>query len=359
LHHDRSYPIHFLYAHTEIKQSQSDLLIGQTNKGDFMSNISRRSLLATGALALTGLSAQAQTQADKPIRILVGYSPGGPTDILARMFGERLSKSLGQVVIVENVPGANGDIAARQLLAQPADGYTLMWGPTAQLIFNPATQKNVRFDPVRDFTMIAVACGYAYVAVAPTRIPANDMRQFIEYARQNPGKLSFASAGGGTGNHLAGEWVNMVGKTDLTHVPYKGDAASVADVVSGNVALTFCAPNVAIPMIQAGKLKALAVTSPKRLQGLAEVPTLQEQGFDFTMELLSGLVGRAGMAPDVVRRLNQAIQDAAKDPSVIERLGKMAHYPMAGTPEVFHNLVSNQIQRWRGFMKTANIPLVE
>lgn len=324
-----------------------------------MTTLSRRHVLVGGALSLTGLSVRAQTYPSRPVRILVGYSPGGPTDIVARMFAERLGHSLGQAVIVENVPGANGDIAARQLLAQPADGHTLMWGPTAQLVFNPATQKTVRFDPVRDFSMIGLACGYAYVAVAPTALPVQDLRQFAAYARANPGKLSFASAGAGTGNHLAGEWVNTSAKLDLTHVPYKGDAASVVDVVSGNIALTFSAPNVALPMVKAGRIKALAVTSPKRLQGLAEVPTMQELGFNFTMELFSGLVGRAGLPPEVVRRLNSAINEAAKDPAMVERLAKMAHYPMTGTPEEFQGMVRNQVQRWREFMKTTSIPLVE
>jgi len=312
-----------------------------------------------GALAMAGLPLHAQVYPQRTVRILVGYSPGGPTDIVARMFAERLARGLGQPVIVENVPGANGDIAARQMLAQPADGYTLMWGPTAQLVFNPATQKNPRFDPARDFTMIGVACGYAYVAVAPNALPAKDLREFAAYAKANPGKLAYASAGAGTGNHLAGEWTNRTAKLDLAHVPYKGDAASVADVVSGNIALTFSAPNVALPLVQAGRLKALAVSTPKRQAGLPDVPTMKESGFDFTMELFSGLVGRAGLAADVVGRLNALVNETAKDPEIVERLAKMAHYPMTGTPEDFHKMVRAQGQRWREFVETAQMPLVE
>jgi tripartite-type tricarboxylate transporter receptor subunit TctC len=324
-----------------------------------MTILSRRQVLVGGALMMAGLSLRAQSYPERTVRILVGYSPGGPTDIVARMFGERLARSLGQPVIVENVPGANGDIAARQLLTQPADGYTLMWGPTAQLAFNPATQKNPRFDPARDFTMIGMACGYAYVAVAPTSLPAQDLRQFAAYAKANPGKLAYASAGAGTGNHLAGEWVNRTAKLDLAHVPYKGDAASVIDVVSGNIALTFSAPNVALPLIKSGKLKALAVTTPKRQDSLPDVPTMQESGFDFTMELFSGVVGRAGLPADIVQRLNAVITETAQDPAIIERLAEMASYPMTGTPEDFHNMVRTQGQRWREFVKTAQMPLVE
>ena len=324
-----------------------------------MTILSRRQLLVGGALTMAGLSLHAQGYPQRVVRILVGYSPGGPTDIVARMFAERLARSLGQPVIVENVPGANGDIAARQLLAQPADGYTLLWGPTAQLVFNPVTQKNPRFDPVRDFTMIGVACGYAYVAVAPNSLPAQDLSQFAAYAKANPGKLAYASAGAGTGNHLAAEWVNRTAKLDLAHVPYKGDAASVADVVSGNIALTFSAPNVALPLVKAGRLKALAVSTPKRQDGLPDVPTMRESGFDFTMELFSGLVGRAGLPADIVQRLNVVINETAKDPEIVERLAKMAHYPMTGTPEDFRNMVRTQGQRWREFVKTAQMPLVE
>ncbi|NMM81372.1 hypothetical protein B2J86_10645 [Acidovorax sp. SRB_14] len=324
-----------------------------------MTIFSRRQLLVGGALTMAGLPLQAQSYPQRPVRILVGYSPGGPTDIVARMFAERLARTLGQPVIVENVPGANGDIAARQMLAQPADGHTLMWAPTAQLVFNPATQENPRFDPARDFTMIGVACGYAYVAVAPNSLPVQDLRQFAAYAKANPGKLAYASAGGGTGNHLAGEWINRTAKLDMTHVPYKGDAASVADVVSGNIALTFSAPNVALPLVKAGRLKALAVSTPKRQDGLPDVPTMRECGFDFTMELFSGLVGRAGLPEDLVRRLNAVINETARDPEIIERLAKMAHYPMTGTPGNFHNMVSAQGQRWREFVKTAQMPLVE
>ena len=324
-----------------------------------MKFLSRRQLLVGTTLALAGMSLRAQSYPARVVRILVGYAPGGPTDFLARMFGERLARSLGQPVVVENIPGANGDIAARQLMAQPADGHTLMWGPTAQLVFNPATQATPRYDPVRDFTMIGVACGYAYIAVAPASLPVQDLRQFVEYAKANPGKLSYASAGTGTGNHLAGEWLNRTGKLDLTHVTYKGDAASVVDVMAGNVALTFSSPNVALPLVLSGKLKALAVTTPKRETSLPSVPTMRESGFDFTMELFSGLVGRTGMPADIVARLNAVINETAKEPEIVERLAKMAHYPITGTPGDFNNMVRAQVQHWREFVKTAQMQVTQ
>ena len=207
--------------------------------------------------------------------------------------------------------------------------------------------------------MIGLACGYAYVAVAPTSLPAQDLRQFAAYAKANPGKLAYASAGAGTGNHLAGEWVNRTAKLDLAHVPHKGDAASVIDVVAGNIALTFSAPNVALPLVKSGRLKALAVTTPKRQDSLPDVPTMRESGFDFTMELFSGLVGRAGIPADTVRRLNAIVNETAKDPAIVERLAKMAHYPMTGTPEDFQGMVRTEGQRWREFVKTTQMPLVE
>jgi tripartite-type tricarboxylate transporter receptor subunit TctC len=312
------------------------------------------------AIGLCSLASLAQGYPSKPVHILVGFAAGGPTDAVARMFADRLSQKLKQPFVIDNINGANGDIAAGQLMQKPADGYTLMWAASAQTVFGPVMRKTPKFDPIKDWSMIAMTSGFGFIAVVSPTLPAQDMKGFVEYAKKNPGKLSFSSSGTGGPNHLLGVRLNSIAGLDLEHAPYKGDAQAAADLVAGNVTLHFLSPNVALPLVKSGKLKALAVTTPTRQEMFGDIPTMRESGFDdLTVELFNGLVGRSGTPPEVVRTLNSEINEILKDPEVIAKLATLGTYPMGGAPEQFRQLVEQQIKLWRGIVHAANIPLTD
>ncbi|MFZ3118155.1 MAG: tripartite tricarboxylate transporter substrate binding protein [Variovorax sp.] len=316
-----------------------------------------RRLFIASAIGLSSVASLAQGYPDKPVQILVGFSAGGPTDVVARLFAEGLSQRLKRPFVVENVNGANGDIAAALMMKKPADGHTVMWAASAQTVFGPIMRKKPRFDPVKDWSLIAMTSGFGFIAVVSPKLPVQDMRSFVEYARKNPGKLSFSSSGTGGPNHLLGERLNMVAGLDLTHVPYKGDAQAVIDLVAGNVSIHFLSPNVALPLIGAGKLKALAVTTPARQAMFGDVPTMRESGFDdLTVELFNGLVARDGTPPEIVRTLNAEINEVLKDQELVARLATLGTYPIGGTPSQFQQQVEQQTKLWRGIVQRANIP---
>lgn len=290
------------------------------------------------AFALPGLAAAAAAAApeglsQRTMTIVVPYPPGATTDLTARLVAEKLQNRFGQPVIVENRPGASGNIGADYVARSAPDGHTLLMATDATHAGNYHLFKNPPLHPLRDATPITLAARNVIVLVARADLPANDIPGLVEYAKRNPGKLSFGSSGIGSPHHLSGELFNQIAGTDLLHVPYKGGAAAVTDLLGGNVALVFSSVAESLPYIQEGRLKVLGVTQAGRYPNLPDVPAIGEAlpGFDVSSWL--AFFGPAGIPDEVVAKLNQAIVDALRSPDVASRLDSVGLLVEAGSAE--------------------------
>ena len=262
-------------------------------------------LLVFGCLAA---GAGAQSWPSKPIRYVVPFAPGGTTDILGRTIAEKLSVALGQPVVVENKPGAGGGVGAEFTAKQPADGYTLMGGTISTHAINASLYKNLGYDPVRDFTPVTLIARVPNMLVVNPSLPANNVKELIALLKANPNKYSFASSGNGTSQHLSGELFKTMTGVEMQHIPYKGSPPALADVVGGNVAMTFDNITTALPLAKGGKLRALAVTTAQRSSVAPDVPTLAEAGLaGYEVGSWQGVFAPAGVPPDIPRRLNTEI----------------------------------------------------
>ncbi len=315
-----------------------------------------KKVLVLAAFAAAAFSAAAQSWPTKPVRLLVGFSAGGPTDLVARVIAQRLGDQLHQTFVVENRPGANGAIAAKEVLAAAPDGYTLLVGTSGALTVSPSIIKNMGYEPLKDLTPIAMLAGYPYVmAVAPTT-PVGNVRDLVAYAKQKPELGSFSSAGTGSVNHLAGEWFNSITKLNLTHVPYKGDAPALADLMTGRLLFGFNTIATSMPQVRAGKLKAIAVTSPTRTELAPDVPTMIEQGYaDFVVEPWNGILGPSKMPKELVERINAAVDAALKDPAVRARIAETGQYPIVESAHAMKTRIEQQTSQWRRIAVTAGL----
>ena len=319
---------------------------------------SRRLLLLATAL-FAGLAAQAATPEypARPVTVIVGFSAGGPTDVVARMLAEQLTARFGQTFLIDNRAGANGGVAAQQTKAAAPDGYTLMIGSSGTLSITPGLRIAMPYDVARDFTPIALVASYPYFLVVPAQSPATDVQDLIRRARAATAPMSFASAGTGSVNHLAGEWFKSAAGFEATHVPYKGDSAAMTDLMAGRVDFAFISGAAASSQVRAGKLRALAVASEAPGKGGPGVPTMIEAGVPgFSAEPWNGLMGPAGMAPDVVARLNGAVNEIMLRPDMKLRLLALEQYPMTGTPAAFAGHIATQTKRWGDIIRIARIP---
>jgi tripartite-type tricarboxylate transporter receptor subunit TctC len=322
----------------------------------------RRKWIALTALALASLvidgavDASAQTYPARPIRMLVGFSPGGPADVMARLIGQRLYASLGQPIVVENRPGAGGTIAARAVAESDPDGYTLLLGNTSTLIISPLMYKNVGYDPLKAFVPIAELGTTSDILVVNPRFPAKTLKDLIAYAKANPGKLNFSSPGIGTPPQLIAEMLKLRAGIDIVHVPYKSGGQSIQAVIAGEVQFTFENPAVALPLVQAGTVRALAVTSAERYPQAADVPTLIEGGLpDFVSVSFTGVVGRAGTPPAIVAKLNSAINESLKAPEVAATLAKLAVDAKKETPAAFAAFLNEEMATMAPVIKAAGL----
>jgi tripartite-type tricarboxylate transporter receptor subunit TctC len=316
-----------------------------------------RSLLAfTVAAGLMTGAANAQTYPDRLIRIVVPQGPAGPTDLLARVAGQRLQAALGQNVVIENRPGAGGVIAAKAAGSAAPDGYTLFMGNTSVLVLVPVLSRKGGYEPDKLFTPVAkLAESYQVLVVNPS-LPVKSVAELVAYAKANPGKLNFASAGIGNTIHLAGELFNADAGIKIVHVPYNSGAEATRAVVGGQVQLTFVNITGLPPLIADGKLRALAVTGPKRQPLLPAVPTMVESGFpDFVVRAFFGLVAPAGTPKPVVDKLNATINAemaSAEMQTTLKRLGAAAG---SGTAAEFAEFIARERRRWSAVAKQANI----
>jgi tripartite-type tricarboxylate transporter receptor subunit TctC len=311
---------------------------------------------ALAALPLiVACAAWAQHYPDKPIRIIVPYAPGGAVDIVARTIGKPLSESLKQPVLVENKPGASANIGMEQAAKAAPDGYTLLMASNG-IATNMALFPNLAFDGRRDFAPVA-RIGYApLVIVVPAASPIKSLKDLIATATAQPGKLTYASAGNGSSGHLAGELLKSTAKIDVLHVPYKGGAPAITDLLGERISFMPINPVEVIAHIRGGKLRALAVASDKRFALLPDVPTAAEAGLPgFDASVWWGLVAPAKTSPDIVRQLNAETNKALANPEVAKALGELGVVLMPGTPEQFGSFIDAQTHLWSGVIKAAGI----
>ncbi len=301
--------------------------------------------LAAALLACTAAFAQAQSLPSKPIRFIVPYLAGGTTDLVARTVGEEMSRRLGQPVVIENRPGAGGNIGMDAVAKAAPDGTTIGFGAISTNALNAHIYRKMPFDPRRDFTAIGML-GYSTIVleVSPS-VPVKNVREFIDYARSNPG-VHFGTAGAGTSMHLAGTMFGQMAGVNLVHVPYKGSVPGITDMMGGHLPAMFDNLPASLPHIQAGKLRALAVAGKRRSPALPDVPTIAEAGLaGYEVDPWFGVYGPAGMDPKIVRTLNAALVEALRQPAVKDKLEKAGFTPQGSSPEELEKLTQAEYVR--------------
>ncbi|HTK01749.1 MAG TPA: tripartite tricarboxylate transporter substrate binding protein [Bordetella sp.] len=315
--------------------------------------------LALMALALASVGARADTYPSKPIRVIVPYVAGGAADITARVFAQKMSMSMGVALVVENKPGANGMIGTDFVSKAAPDGYTLLLDASGPLVVNPSLYaQKTPYDPVKDFAPISQIASYQYVLVVPQKSPIRSLDDLIARARSHPGQLSYGSAGVGAGGHLAGELLALMTNTQLVHVPYKGNAQALTDVLSGQLSFTFDTVVTSAPQIQGGRLRPFAVSGPHRAGVLPNIPTMEELGYKgFSITQFQGMLAPAGTDPKIIARLHDEVVKASRDPDVVRKLVTEGGNDMvAGTPEEFAAQIRSDLDLYRRLIEDAKIP---
>lgn len=296
----------------------------------------------------------AQPFPSKPIRMLVGFAPGGAPDILARVLGQRLSEALEQPILVENRAGATGNIAADAVAKSAPDGYTLLMA-TVSVAIGPAVQK-LGFDPARDFEPVAMVASVPLILVTHPSVAANSVKELIELAKAQPGKLNYASVGHGSPQHLTGELFRLLGGVNVVHVPYKGGAPATQAILAGEAQMFFAGMPPAMPHVRAGKVRALAVTSAKRSPAAPEVPTVAEAGLPgFEADNWHAILGPRGIPADIVGRLNVEINRALARSEIKQRLSSEGAEPWIATPAETGRHLRTEMEKWAKVVKAAGI----
>lgn len=312
---------------------------------------SLRTALAAVAL-LTSAGVLAQTYPARPVRVVVPFPPGGAVDFYARTVQQPLSEALGQTVVVENRAGASGMVGAEHVAKSPPDGYTLLLGNIASLAINAGIYAKMPYDPVKDFTPIMRTIDVNYVMVVHPSVPARSVAELVAHAKAHPGKLAYGSAGSGSLPHLATELFKAATGTDLTHVPYKGGGPMVTDLLGGTVHVVIGDQANLMPHVKSGKLRALAVASPKRSPNAPELPTIAESGVPgFEATAWNALVGPAGMPADVVQRVHDAFAKTMARPEVRDKLRAGGLEPVGDAPEAFARFQRAEIAKWTKIAK--------
>ena len=309
--------------------------------------------LAVGAASLAAVPGVARAQAypSRPARIVVGFPAGGATDIMARLMSDWLTERLGQQFIVDNKPGASGNIGTESVAKAPADGYTLLQVVTPHAI-NPALYSNLGFDFIRDIAPVIYLARLAYVVVVNPSVPATTLAELIAYAKANPGKINYGSAGAGTPQNITCELFKTV---NLVHVPYKGGAPAVADLLAGHVQVVFAPLSESIQQIKSGKLRALAVTPAARLDVLPDVPTIAEFVPGYEASGFAGIGVPKGTPGDIIDLLNKQLNAALADPRIKGRIVELGGTVTGGTPAEFGKIVSEATEKWARVIKSAGI----
>jgi len=312
--------------------------------------------LAVGAAALPAVPrvAQAQAYPSRPVRIVVGFPAGGATDIQARLMGEWLSERLGQQFIVENKPGASGNIGTETVAKAPTDGYTLLQVVTPHAI-NAALYTNLSFDFIRDIAPVICLARLAYVVVVNPSVPATTLPEFIAYAKANPGKINYGSAGPGTPQNITCELFKMMAGVDLVHVPYRGGAPAATDLVAGHLQVIFAPVSESIQHIQAGKLRALAVTTAARLDVLPDVPTVAEFVPGYEASGFAGIGVPRNTPAEIIDMLNKELNAGLADSKIKTRIVELGGTVLGGSPAEFGTIISDATEKWAKVIKFAGV----
>ena len=324
--------------------------------------LSRRRMAAALATALVGAAvAAAPARAEfpeKPVKLVVPFAPGGPTDALARHLGEALRVRLGQTVIVDNRGGAGGNIGAEVVATAPADGYTLLFGTSGPLAINVSLFPKLGYDPIRSFEPVIMIGNLPNVLAVNPAVPARTLAELVTLCRREPGKLTYGSSGPGGLLHLGTEFFLDAAGIKATHVPYRGTALALADLLAGNLQMLSGGTTTMLPYIKSGKLRALAVSSKKRLAAAPDIPSYGEQGYlmlDFN--LWHGMIGPKGIPAEIVARLNAELDAVLKSPDVSGRLAEDGVITVGGTPDAFMATIRAEVARWQGFIQRTGLKL--
>jgi tripartite-type tricarboxylate transporter receptor subunit TctC len=297
----------------------------------------------------------AQDFPNKPIRLIVPFPPGGPNDIIARVIGQRMSELIKQPVVIDNRGGQGGVLGTDAVAKAAPDGYTVAISSTGALAISPSMEK-VAYDPRKDLQAVTLVAKVPEMLVVATNVPARDMNELIALARAQPGKLNFASSGPGSLPHLAGELLKLTAKIDIVHVPYRGAAPALNDLLGQQVQMAFLDLPVLLPQIKAGRLRGIAMGSPQRAPMAAEVPTTAEAGMpDLRVENWYGMVAPAGTPPAIVATLNRIATEAMRDPAVKDKLASQGTELIGDTPEHFRGFIDAEIRKWAGVIKDAGV----
>ena len=293
---------------------------------------------------------------NKPIRMVVTFPAGGPTDVIMRVIGQKLSDGWGYPTVVDNRGGAGGIIGTEIVARAAPDGYTFLVGTAGGMSINPALQPRLSYDPFRDFTPVAMLVINPQILVVHPAVPAKTLKELVALAKSRPGQFNFASAGTGTATHLGLELLKLTAGIDVVHVPYKGGAPAVADLIAGQVQMLFVSIPSVLPHVRAGKLKAIAVSSAKRSASAPDIPTVAESGYpDFEYSNWNALFAPAATPPQIVRKMNAEIVRILDDPEVKRRLTSLGADPAADTPAALAQYMRNDHERWKKVIRTAGL----
>jgi tripartite-type tricarboxylate transporter receptor subunit TctC len=317
-------------------------------------NAAIRSFLCLASLVLAA-AANAQTYPDKPVKMIVPFAAGGPTDVIARLVAQKLSEAWGQQVYTENVPSGGGNTGAGMVAHAAPDGYTILAVSTS-FIVNPSMYDKVPYDPIKDFAPITLVAASPNILFVNPQVPAKSVKELIELVRSNPGKYSYAQPATGSTPHLAGELFKLKFNLDLVTVPFNGASLAVNSTIGGHTPIAFTALPPAMANIKEGKLRGLAVLADKRSAALPEVPTMAEAGIsDLESDTLTGIVAPIGTSPDIVNRWNAEIVKMVADPAIKKRLGELGFEPVANKPAEFGARIKTEIAKWDKVVRDAHI----
>jgi tripartite-type tricarboxylate transporter receptor subunit TctC len=330
-----------------------------TRSRGWIAGAAARTVVALMVLAFgTGPRTRADDYPARLIKFVLPQPAGGAVDLIARRVAERLTEQMGQPVIVENVPGANGGLAAAQVIRAAPDGYTLFFAVDSNLVINPSLYPSIAYDPFRDFRPISIVARLHMVLVANPRVPADNVAELVDYAKQHPNKLNYGGIGLGTAMHMGMELFKFATKTEINHVPYRGTASAMTDLVAGVIDVMFTGPPSAKAMSDGGKLKLLAVASPHRMELIPDVPTMQEAGVPgFEMASWFGLLAPAGTPTPVAERLSAEMRMVVADPGFRARMAEQGLEVVGDTPDEMLSIMRSDTEKWAALIKATGIKI--